>query len=200
MKLSTISKSVLVGLLFSSVSYSSEISLLSGFYKSNKDESSFDTTELSLGGRYLQNWEGNLDFYGQIRFESHSFSAEGNNAKPKDNTGIDVEFGIRKSLNAFSPRLIPYLSGGIGVLNDKAVAINNTSITKRSGIVYNGKIGVKIKLGEKYFVDLETPLFESNLQVTDKTGNSEVKKTEIFASSFNSNIFDKAVISLGYYL
>lgn len=199
MNVSKLGKSILLGVLVSSASYGSEISLLNGFYKAQDNDSSYDSSEISLGGRYLTEFNSKLDIYGQGQVTSTSYSGT---PKPDNLTSLELEVGVRKTLTAFSERILPYLSTGIGILNDKSVGIDGATLehTKRSGIVYNGKVGVKVKLGQNYFLDLETALFNSNLMVTDKTGDVENKKTEIFASTGNSNIFDNAVVAIGYVL
>lgn len=186
-------------LLLTAPSFAGELSLLNGLYRSSSSENSIDVSQLGLGGRYLTGLNNKMDIYFQGGFEIISYSGTG---APDNNTGIELEVGVRHNLDNFGGRIIPYIQGGVGLeagmLKDKANKFNPP--TERSGITYNGKIGFKTRLGGSFFVDLETALFDSDLFVTEKTGNAEVKKTEFFVSSHAKNVFDNATLALGMYL
>lgn len=189
----------LLSMMVAGASYAAELSLLKGFYRSVNDDTSVDRTEISLGGRYLTGLNSKMDIYFQGDLELVNFSGAG---APDSATGIGLEVGVRHNLNHFSGRIIPYISGGVGLVSNKLKDKDNkfTSPTERTGVTYNGKIGFKTRLGGSFFVDLETALFDSDLFVTEKTGNGEVTKTEIFASSGAKGVFDNATLALGFYL
>lgn len=184
-------------MMLTTASYAGEISLLKGFYRGVESDTSFDTSEISLGARYLTGLNNKLDIYFQGDVQIVNFS--GQNA-PDGTTGMGFEVGVRHNLKNFSGRIIPYLSGGVGLEASKVKNNNFNPVTERSGITYNGKIGFKTRLGGRFFVDLETALFNSDLFITEKTGNAEVKKTEIFAGSSAQGVFDNATLSVGMYM
>lgn len=188
-----------LGLVLSGTSFAGEISLLNGLYRSYSTDASFDASVIGLGGRYLTGLNNKMDMYFQGSFEVVSYSGTGS---PDNSSGIGVEVGVRHNLDNFGGRIIPYISGGVGIeagmLKEKADKY--TQPTKRSGITYNGRIGFKTRLGGSFFVDLETALFNSDLLMTEKTGNVEVKKTELFVSSHAKGVFDNATLAVGMYL
>lgn len=188
---------VAASVMLSSAAYGAELSLLNGLYKSAKSDTSFDVSQILLGARYLTGLNSKLDIYFQGDVQVVSFS--GDNA-PDSVTGLGLEVGVRHNLNHFGGRIIPYLSGGVGIEANKIKNNSFNPITERSGLTYNGKIGFKTRLGGRFFVDLETALFNSDLMITEKTGNSEVKKTEIFAGTSAQGVFDNATLSLGMYM
>lgn len=178
-------------------SYAGELSLLNGLYRSQANDAGFDVSQIQLGGRYLTGLNNKMDIYFQGDLQIVNFS--GNNA-PDGVSGMGLEVGVRHNLDNFSGRIIPYISGGVGLELGKPKDNNFNPVTERTGITYNGKIGFKTRLGGQFFVDLETALFNSDLFVTEKTGNAEVKRTDIFVSSSARNVFDNATLALGIYL
>lgn len=188
-----------LGLLVSATSFAGELSLLNGLYRSTSSDAAIDVSEIALGGRYLTGLNNKMDIYFQGGFQLVSYSGTGS---PDNSTGMNVEVGLRHNLDNFGGRIIPYIQGGVGLESGMLKEKDNKYLvpTERSGITYNGKIGFKTRLGGSFFVDLETALFNSDLFVTEKTGNAEVKKTDLFVSSHAKGVFDNATLALGMYL
>lgn len=188
-----------LGLLVSATSFAGELSLLNGLYRSTSSDTAVDVSEIALGGRYLTGLNNKMDIYFQGGFQLVSYSGTGS---PDNSTGMNVEVGLRHNLDNFGGRIIPYIQGGVGLESGMLKEKPNKYLapTERSGITYNGKIGFKTRLGGSFFVDLETALFNSDLFVTEKTGNAEVKKTDLFVSSHAKGVFDNATLALGMYL
>lgn len=195
----------------SHTSFADDLSLISGIYKSEDVDNGVESSELSVGGRYVMNQNPDyydLAFYAQGSMAIKSYS--GTNS-PSNSTDITLEGGARYYFRPITETLIPYGSAGIGLMNKTVVTDSDSTKTETreyNGIIYNASFGLHLTLDDNFFIEFETQLFQSNLfmnekeeQITTVNGNTtttktdERSKTELFGDT--QGAFNSTTIGFG---
>ncbi len=169
-----------------------ELSIVKGFYQSEKVRDGLETTNISLGSRYLDSLGGKMSWYADFGFAIKSYSAPSN--EPGNQTDVKVGGGVRMAFSPLLEKVIPYISGGAFYKSETGPVTWSaavTSWTQESGLFYNGAAGLHLPFSNDFFVEVETPLFVSALAGksvrTSKTPaadtKDEVDRTDLFVSS-----------------
>jgi hypothetical protein len=175
-----------------------EVSLLSGVYKKVDEESDGEDaggkSEISAGGRYSDQMDARMFWFGQGTLTMRSFKGDG----PSDSTSLRVGGGVRYYFTKLAESISPFAYGLGEFRSDKDArgGTNSYTETEENGLYYGGFFGIRLSLDPSFFVDFETPLFDSALFATEKsetttvdpTGKKtstedETKRTELFVAS-----------------
>lgn len=189
----------------SATAQAAEVSLLSGFYRSEDDKvekaSAGGKTEISVGGRFSEPIQGHLFWFGQGDLALRSYRKGDRPAAPGDSTSLTATGGVRWYFNKLSEVISPFAEGYGAFQNDKDATFrgNGFSETEKNGLYYGASFGIRFSLQKEFFVDFSTNLFESALFATEKTEEtsvstangttttttttSEHKKTELYVNS-----------------
>lgn len=166
--------------------FADEVSLLSGFYRSQDDSPGFKQQSLSLGGRYgLQPTEDRRFWFLDADVRSTSYS--GDNA-PKGASGFQLGAGQKFFFRNFGKAIHTFLAWSAGYQSDSSA--NATTETKASGIYYAGNGGFRFDFSKTFFMDMEAQFFSSSLLRTTKTTTNpggvttESKVTELQVDTF----------------
>lgn len=168
--------------------FADELSLLSGFFRSQEDDPGLKRQEISLGGRYglALNTETRSLWFVEARLASISYSGDN---PPDDATDLTLGGGQVYFFRNYGKAIHTFLSWFAG-LQTSSSATGNTS-TESTAIVYGGNAGFRFDFSKKIFVDMEANLVTSALTrstktKTDATGaETESKATELYVDSFS---------------
>src|SRR6478735_7167748 len=125
---------VLFLLGFANLGFAKEVSLLSGFYRSQESDGQPSKREISIGSRYGFDIADRSMWYVQARVNSTSYS--GDNA-PDGGTGLLLGGGQYYFLKTFEKGIHTYLSWLAAFINDKDSPSAATEI-KTNGLFYSG--------------------------------------------------------------
>jgi hypothetical protein len=190
--------------LLSSQAFAGEVSLLKGFYQGEKIRDQLETTNISLGGRFLDSMGGKMAWYVDFSMAIKSYSAPSN--EPGNKTDIKGGGGVRMKTPPLAEKIIPYISGGLFYetkTTQPTWSPTTTTWTQDSGIFYDGALGLHILLSSDFFMDLESSMFTSALagksvDVT-KTPTGETKgetdRTDLFINT--TGAFSATRVALG---
>jgi hypothetical protein len=189
-----------------------DVSMVSGLYK--KSESEFNGNDaggistIEVGGRYGDMIDGHLGWFGQALLAMRSYDAPSGVDEPSDSTSLSLGGGVRYIGKRWNESAIPFLWGMGAYRNEKTAEIAGAVYreTETNGLFYSGGVGLRLTVDSNFFVDLETPLFESALFATSKTktpatppatGSTEEEETrnELYAKTYAP--FSSLVVSLG---
>lgn len=189
--------------LLCSSAQASEVSLVSGLYKSENNKSdgkkTYGHSVVEVGGRYSEPYMDNMHWFAQGMLSLNSYS--GDNA-PSNSTGVLLRGGMRFYFNQFSESFIPYMAGSAGYMTKKTA--DQTTEVEESGLFYWGDIGLRMEVGQNYFFEVETNLFESALWATQKTKpvddastapDTERSRTELYVDT--SGAFTETTVGIG---
>lgn len=181
---------LLIAGLWGSQAMATEISLLRGLYKTEKVDGGLEATTIHFGGRYGLPEDGRGFWFGQLYYAQTSYS--GNPAPDSDST-LRVGGGRRYTYEGFTNRIEPYISWLAEIRQE------SQGSTDISGLFYSGYVGLRLRISPKFFVDLESTLFESALTATVETDNAGNKtkttRTELDAATVGS--FANVAVSVG---
>ena len=177
--------------------------MVSGLFKneSNKVDGSNagGKSEINVGARYHDDLATNMAWFGHGAISLKSYKAGSNTEAPDNSTGIVVGGGVRWYFTPFNASAVPFASAMGSYQNDKEVENNSASSfteIESSGLYYAGSGGVRIGMDTRYWVELETVIFNSALFAAEKslrsdtvngvttTTKRESTKTELFVESF----------------
>lgn len=189
-----------------------DVSMVSGLYK--KSESEFNgndaggSSTIEVGGRYGDMIDGHLGWFGQALLAMRSYDAPSGVDEPSDSTSLSLGGGVRYIGKRWNESAIPFLWGMGSYRNEKTAELGGGaySETETNGLFYSGGVGLRLTVDTAFFVDLETPLFESALFATSKTKTpsttpgtsgteSEESRNELYAKTYAP--FASLVVSLG---
>ena len=182
-----------------------ELSLMKGFYQSTKVRDGLETTNISLGARFLDGMGGKMAWYGDFSLSLKSYSAPSN--EPGNKTDINVGGGVRMKLAPLTEKITPYISGGLFYKTETVDLVWSpvaTTWKQESGLFYNGGLGMHFLLSTDFFMDLESNLFTSALAGKETTTTKatpggetkvEVDRTDLFVNTVGA--FDKTTVALG---
>ncbi len=167
--------------------YAEEISLVSGFYRSQDNTPGFKESKISLGGRYgfVMNEERRFWF---IDAGVTSTSYSGDDA-PKGGSGILLGGGQQYFFRNFGKAIHTFLAWSAGIKSDSSA--DKIEKTDTTALYYAGDAGFRFDYSKTFFMDIEAQLFESALnrtiKVTPNAGGDgrETKVTELQVASFN---------------
>jgi hypothetical protein len=172
---------------FSASAFAEEVSLLSGFYRSQDDSPGFKQQTLSLGGRYgFLPAEDHHFWYVDAEVRSTSYS--GDNA-PDGASGILLGAGQKYFFRNFGKAIHTFLAWSAGFRS--ATSSDATTKTESSGLYYAGNGGFRFDFTKTLFMDMEAQLFNSSLVGTTKTTTqpagttAESKVTELQVDTFS---------------
>ncbi len=202
----------LLGLLFSVSALAAELSLVSGFYRTESTESGGqDTgkkTVMDLGARFGEVVEGPLYWFGEGGISLKSYSRGAASVAPDSSTGLAVGGGLRYYFEKLSESWSPYglAFGKVQSVKDATYSSSGFTETDKNGLYYGAHFGIRLSLQKEFFIDFETPLFESALFATEKEDvttygspntKSELtkKKSELYVNS--TGAFENVQVALG---
>jgi hypothetical protein len=193
-------------LLFSasSVATSAEVSLINGFYKSEKVTDGLETTVIQLGGRYTDYLSARMAWFANVTLALKTYSASAN--EPESMNDIELGGGAKQFFPRLSEKLTPYVSAGASyktLSGQPSWSSASTSWSEESGIYYRGDLGLRLNFDENAFIELETNIFNSALTAKEKRvvktptskNESTVDRVELFVDSVGS--FNNVTISAG---
>jgi len=171
----------------SSSLYADEVSLLSGFYRSQDNSPGLAQKTISLGGRYgLEPNEEKRFWFFDLNVSSTSYSGD---AAPDSSTGIEIGAGQQFFFRNFSKATHSFLAWSAGFKS--ASSADDDSKRESSGIYYRADAGFRFDFSKTFFVDVAARLFDSSLTntETDKpfAGGAETKTkvTELQMDTFS---------------
>ena len=161
---------LMVALASSSTSHAAEVSLLSGLYKQEKQkqdgEDAGDRSEIELGGRYADEYDVGMTWFGEGIMTMRSYDAPSGETSPSDSTSLNLGGGLRMYFDPFTQAIAPFIYGKLAYLNDKQADLIARTETETNGLFYSMHTGVRFGFDQNLFVDLELPLFTSALNAT----------------------------------
>ena len=181
-----------------------DIAMVSGLFKN--EEAKIDgtnaggKTEISFGARYHEDMATSMAWFAHGGLSLKNYKGGKDTKAPDNTTGITMGGGVRWYFTPFSTAAVPFASGMGYYKNDKDVdyqAAGGFSETESNGLFYAGSGGVRIGMDSRFWVELETQIFDSALYATEKTQskvvvNGEIQdgtkkqttRTELFVGSF----------------
>jgi hypothetical protein len=188
---------LLVFLGFSGSAFASEVSLLSGFYRST-DDPGLKSSTISLGGRYgFTPSEDRTFWFLDLGISSTSYS--GDNA-PDGASGVTVGGGQKYFFRNFGKAIHTFLAWSAGFRSETNA--DATTKTESSGIYYAANGGFRFDFTKTLFMDIEAQFFNSSLMGSRKTTTNpggiqtESKITELQADTFTGA--DSLRFGVGY--
>ncbi len=192
-----------------------ELSFLSGLYRSESNETAgVDTGSkrtIDLGGRYAAQLDGKMYWFGQGMLSLKSYEKGDAGPAPSSSTSLNLGGGVRYYFGKLSENFSAFTYGLGEYRADKDAATTGAGTVEereKNGLYYGAAFGIRCTLGTEFFVDFETPLFDSALFATEKTETktsvaggptttveSETKRMELYAST--TGAFSKVVVALG---
>ena len=146
-----------------------EISLVHGVYKQSKIKNGMSKSDISVGGKYSEQFEEHMYWFGQADLSIKTYS--GGSPTPSNSNNLSLAGGARYYLDRLSERITPFVSAAVSFKNttDAAQQPTYTEEKSHSGLYYGADFGIRISLSTDFFLDLSTPLFESALFANEKT-------------------------------
>lgn len=210
----TLSAAVFGLLLAGSAAQAAEISYLSGVYRSEEnevaDKDAGKETEISAGGRFSDQLDSRMYWFGQARLTLRSYTKGDVGDAPDDSTSLSLGGGVRYYFNKLSETVAPFAYGLGEYRSEKEGETSGGTPVEheKNGLYYGAYFGIRLSLGADFFVDIETPLFDSALfatetretETTDAAGKTtktkdETKRTELYANT--TGALNSAVVALG---
>jgi hypothetical protein len=196
---------------FAESAFGAEVSMVSGFYKSESRKDNGTKTGSSsavdLAGRFGDDLTTSEAWFAQAGLNLRSYNDAGGATAPDNSTGILLGGGVRHYFSPYGESSVPFVSGMVSYENDKSVDFNGGGTydeVSRSGIYYGAGVGIRLGLNREAFVEFECQLFKSALfatetvESTDAAGNkskTERNRTELYVAS--SGALDETTIALG---
>lgn len=206
------------------VAAAAEVSMVSGFYRSEATEttdpasgstvSAGKKSTIDIGGRFADQLDTHMFWFGQGMLTLKSYEKGDVGTAPSDTTSLSLGGGVRYYFGKLSESISPFVyglgqykneqDGEVTTVDAGATAVAASVETEKNGLFYGAAFGIRLSLGPDFFVDMETPLFESALfateteETTPATGakqTDETKKTELYANT--SGALSSVVIALG---
>jgi len=193
-----------------------ELSLVSGFYRSEKskidgDDAGKEST-IDIGGRFADLFDTRTQWFAQGLLTMKSYDAGKNDKAPSDSTSLALGGGIRYYFNKMAEDVTPFAYGLAQYKNQKDAEQNTTgfSESESNGLFYGAAAGIRLGIDADFFMDLETTLFDSALFATDETETTsvnpangqttkvkrETSKTELYLNT--SGAFQNVLVALGW--
>ncbi|MFK7824948.1 MAG: hypothetical protein AB8G05_12375 [Oligoflexales bacterium] len=146
-----------------------EISLVHGLYKQSKVKDGMSKSDITLGGRYSEQFEEHMYWFGQADLSLKTYS--GGSPTPSNSTNLSLAGGSRYYLDRLSERISPFASGTVSFKSttDAIQQFGTIQEVSLSGLYYGADVGMRFSLSSDFFLDLSTPLFESALFANEKT-------------------------------
>lgn len=209
--------SIGISLVPSTSAQAAEVSLVSGLYRSEEmqiaDVDAGKKTIIDVGGRFSDQLDTNMFWFGQGMLTLKSYEKGDTGPAPSDSTSLSLGGGVRYYFAKLSESISPYGSG-IGQYKstqDGTPTAGGTDESETNGLFYGASFGIRLSLGPDFFVDMETPLFESALFATTKTTHDtapvapavgpniktedESRKTELYVNT--TGAFSTVVVAMG---
>lgn len=179
-----------------------EVSLISGVYRSESDKVAGDDaggqSEISAGGRFSDQMDSHMFWFGQGQLAMRSYDKGKADDGPSDSTSLSLGGGVRYYFTKLAETVSPFAYGLGEFRSNKTASQTGSDFTENeeNGLYYGGYFGIRLSLGTDFFVDFETPLFDSALFGTETsertsydatgkktTSKDEKKKTELYVGS-----------------
>ncbi len=150
-----------------------EFSMVSGLYRSEKSKLDGDNaggeSTIDVGARVAGPIDLRLHWFGEGAITLRSYE-DGKNFKAPDNsTSLRLGGGVRYYFSRFSEFAVPFVYASGHYRNDKKATYDalQTTETEVSGLYYGAATGIRLGLDKDFFLDFETPLFDSALFATE---------------------------------
>lgn len=195
-------------LSLSAYSTAAEISLIHGVYKQSEVKDGLSKSDISLGGRYSEQFAEHQYWFAQADLSIKTYS--GGSPTPSNSNNLSIAGGMRQYFDRFSERIAPFASA-VASFKDKMDAtqqLGSVTEVSLSGLYYGADLGMRFSLSTDFFLDLSTPIFESALFATEKTtvktqdnnGNTtettqEISHNELYINT--QGAFASLVVSFG---
>lgn len=179
-----------LGIAPSQLSFAHDLSLLSGFYRSDKLENGPESTEISFGARYaLRPAKDQSQWF--VRGEVASLSYSGPNA-PEGATNFLLGGGKLYYIKKMASDIRSYLAWEASFLSRKDQAGGGSEL-ESSGLLYAGHAGFRFDMNKGFYFEIDAQLFESALIATETTRDatatpaveSKRKRMEVYLESFS---------------
>ncbi len=201
--LKTITVALALGAFAATQAQAAEVSLISGLYKKEDNKvggnDAGGRSEISAGGRYSDQLDAKMFWFGQGLLTMRSYDDGGAGDGPSDSTSLNLGGGVRYYFTKLAESVSPFAYGVGEYRSDKDASQTGSSFTEteENGLYYGGFFGIRLSLDANFFVDFETPLFDSALFATETsettsfdpttgaktTSKDEKKKTELYVAS-----------------
>ncbi len=174
-KRSLIGLSILGLVLLAAPARAMELSFLSGLYKSESDKVNGDDAggkaTIELGGRLGGEIDQRFHWFGESNLTLRTYDEGDSGDAPDNSTSLALGGGVRYYFSRFSEFSVPFTAAFARFKTDKNAEQDLTGITETesTGLYYGGRVGIRFGLDQDFFLDLETPLFESALFAQEKT-------------------------------
>ncbi len=201
--LSKVAVAAALGLFMASAAQAAEVSVISGLYKSEDNKVAGNDaggkSEISAGGRYSDQLDPKMFWFGQGLLTMRSYDAPSGGEAPSDSTSLSLGGGVRYYFTKLGESVSPFAYALGEYRSNKEASQTGSSFTENeeNGLYYGGFFGIRLSLDANFFVDFETPLFDSALFATETsettttdattgkptTSKDEKKKTELYVAS-----------------
>ena len=157
--------------------YAMEISLVHGLYKQSKVKDGLSKSDITLGGRYSEQFAEHMYWFGQADLSIKTYS--GGSPTPSNSNNLSLAGGARYYLDRFSDRIAPFATGIVSYKNttDASQQFGGIQEVSLSGLYYGADVGMRFSLSTDFFLDLSTPVFESALFANEKTTTKTLDTT-----------------------
>lgn len=167
--------------------HADEMSLLSGFYRTQDDTPGFKQRTLQLGGRYgFAPAKDKHFWFFDAGVSSTSYSGDG---APDGASGLRIGLGQKYFFHNLGEFVHTFLAWSAGYRNESSA--DRTTKTKASGLYYAGNGGFRFDFSKSIFMDVEAEFFNSSLMSSVKTtttatgATAETKTTQLQADTFS---------------
>lgn len=154
--------------------FAADISVVSGFYRKSNEKIDSKTmgskSTVNLGGRYSDELTETIAWVGEVEIKARSYTGAAGKITPDDGIGLFAGAGSRKYFTPFAKGVVPYVTGMARVVSDKSAAWTSSGYvqTSTSAVLYGANAGVRVAFDERFFVEIDLPIFESPLFAVTK--------------------------------
>ncbi|MCB9228433.1 MAG: hypothetical protein H6618_02385 [Deltaproteobacteria bacterium] len=181
-----------------SVVLASELSVLQGLYRHANMDHQLSGSEFGFGARYAEQFNRNMFWFadGSLTFKTYSGAGK---LTPGNNQDIRIGGGARMYLERWSEHMVPFASAHSRFQKTSQVSTLGNSILSlsESGIYYGGTLGLRLNLSSDFFLDIETPLFESALIARQNSVHTTMINGQIQREKSSKNRQELALQSQG---
>lgn len=170
-----------------------DISMVSGLYRAQKDKldgtNNGGQTTFDVGGRVSGPIDQHLYWLGEGALTLRSYDAPTGGRAPDDSTSLRAGGGVRYYFSRFSEFSVPYVQGLGNYRNDKNASADGSTESETSGLFYGADAGIRFGFDKDFFLDLETPLFDSALFATEKSETTTATGTKTKKSRSRTELY-----------
>ena len=154
--------------------FAADITAVSGFYSKSNQKIDSKTmgskSTVNLGGRYSDDLTDTVAWIGEAEIKARSYTGAAGKITPDDGMSLFAGGGARQYFKPFADGVVPYVTGMARVVVDKTAEWTALGYvqTSTSALLYGANAGVRVGLGERFFVEIDLTIFESPLYAATK--------------------------------